>query len=370
MSAEPWAPQQSEPHRDNPHSTTYFDWTNRKFFQIYFDIGYYLCVLPFQVTKSSRKLTEEYTEAKIGFGNSSFLLNRWLPQLLLSISLALFSVPSLLRFIVDVFPSNPKDAPKYFLLAFNVINLANFLISINKMWIQKQAFVDIARHLESKPKKCNWRPGLVKFASNKYGIILFCMVYLCWPLSLTLGQDLQSVTNWKDYWENMRRWSCHTFFLDRNGTSNCTGSGIAVVLAIPTKLARYYSQALLCFVRLGLLLSIATLWLAVKSSFASGELFYEEILWLKKLSRLISNTFGHQASCQIFQVVLADSVIIDELFEGNSTTEESSLHLNLFHSLSLIAALLRDIVFLIISADICSQVRKTKFGIRIALQNE
>lgn len=370
--------QQIKPYHAGQHSATYFDWT--KILQFYFDFGYYLLLIPLRVQRKSTKQNEKSVLETVGslgkstssFPNShSFTINAWVPHQALTFLLALFALPNLLRSVIDVFPTNPKDASQYFLLAYCIINLINCLISIYKLWIGRSSLINIAIHLDSKPRECYWRPTCSNFISNRFVLFLFCTVYICWPLSLILREDLHSVTSWDDYWENTRTWSCRILLLEGIGNANCTENLVTFFLAVPAKLGRRYSIALLCYVRLGLLLSSATLWLAVQSFLASKTVssgdcngdfgrtetsFYEEVIWLKKLSQLISTTFGHQASCQIFQVVLLDSVIIDNLFEGSST-EGKDYRVGLFHSLSMIAALLRDIIFLLISTDICSQVR-------------
>lgn len=339
------------------------DWTS--FLKIYFEFGYFLCLSPFRLERNlSHKLAEdEKRMAKTG--NNPFQLRTWFPQQLLSGLLTLLSIPCTLTLIRDMTPRSTKDPSEYFNLAQGITGAISLLIQTQKLWMAPQVYLSITNHLHDS----NIRPSWPSKMRSSITITLLCTTFISWSLMKNLGGDLSLLLtgNYSESWENSRDFACRAYFLERNGqtcSENDWRGQAASVLAIPAKIGIYYTRVMISFVQLNLLLTSTTLWLLVRSflksvpGLANGELL-KGMIWLKELSMLMSHSIGHQSSCMIFQAILGDSLNVDDLLE--MVTGADGREIGFFEALHNFLIVGKDLVILLIMADICHRVSGISF---------
>lgn len=362
------------------------------FYKLYFNFTYFLCVSPFRFTfsnnnnipKSEAVLLEKsgtvfFTHRK--WKSSSFLPQKVICALSSSLGIywmaksVIFAVP--LGDIIEETKSSIPNPRRYFSFA---VQLTEFIIgttTLHKFWFQQDLFLDIIHFVDSPSFRKNFLPSnppksqLLQFLTSQltrffvFSLITF-VVCLRFIAEFNLSNEkLRLEENWSRFLADQNDPN-HIRFLNIRFSSSIFYLFISVL-----ELLACLSRATFNFCALLLPMSTLTLWAPAKS-FAEGfEIdklkkewswleFNEQLKQLRELADLIAKAVGTMVTLYLVEVVLLYGLAFNVTFlyqSGSAGSPWIFLVVKIVYSVYFVG----NCVFLLMSADICSQVnRKTQ----------
>lgn len=390
------------PSQQDP-SIGFMDLTN--FFKVYFDFAYFTCISPFRL---KIKWDEAGSERIIQLGS-------WWPQRVVCALGSCFSLASLVKLIRIQFPINPNAPAQYFAVMFSLTIAVLFSLIWKKFWLDKELFLRIMKFLDGKDFKGNFctlplHPGrksaMVRFlhrncwkkwANLIYNTVTFVLALLfMWTYERNSCHPRKTLTFTLDYlhwyWEGMQDIACEKFFLEVNGT--CPEEGwrrtAAQVLAFPAKLGFYHFIMLVSYAYSLLLITSAVLWCSTMSFLSqlsvigrperannddsdhdlkmlkleplfprkgAGQGIFERIMYLQKLSILLTKLIGNLVTCHIFLVVVTCAMFFSDFFANKGRSVRSEPDFSPAHTTQAICYFAKDLLILMVAAHLCQKMQ-------------